>query len=258
MSYRKARGEILLLVALFAVTAWSVRLFSQTPAMSGQNSSVLGLPVAKFDIEQSDMMSALKALREKDYHRILIGFETVGEPKSESALISLHVENETVGGILQHLCREDPRYAFEVVGESRMVNVYFISARNDPANLLNIRVSDFVVNERVFPQTLITGIAQYAPELREYLDRRQREYWMRTGKPGGSPGSILSGDASKPMVTIHLKEATVREILNAITLYTSDHAVQLGLRFPVGWSYRFVPDPTATNGLDGRPKWDIF
>jgi hypothetical protein len=105
---------------------------------------------------------------------------------------------------------------------------------------------------------LIRSIDRYAPELRDYLNWKLREFWARTGPPGAFPGSVLSGDAPAPRVRMHLRNLTIREILNAIVLYTSDHRDALGFSFPLSWKYEFIVDPAAPTGLGGTPKWDIF
>ena len=223
------------------------------------SASVLNVSVEEYSLDKADMEEALGILRAKDPKRILIGFETIKEPlKSQPVVIrSLHLQNQTLGQILQRLCGEDPRYAFEVISDSRIVNVYLTSARSDARNLLNIRVRRFDVDGDVYPQTLIRSIDRYAPELREYLDEKRREHWARTGPPGAFPGSVLSGDAPVPRVSIHLRDLTIREILNAIVLYTSDHRDALGFAFPLSWKYEFIVDPAAPTGLGGQPKWDI-
>lgn len=226
----------------------------------GESTSVLSVSVAEYSLDEAEMQEALGILRGKDLKRILIGFETIKDrPKSQPVLIrGLHLRNQTVGQILQRLCGEDPRYAFEVMSDSRIVNVYLKSARSDPRNLLNVRVSRFDVEGYVHPQTLIRSIDRYAPELRDYLNEKRREHWARTGPPGAFPGSVLSGDAPVPKISIHLRDLTIREILNAIVLYTSDHRDALGFSFPLSWKYEFIVDPAAPTGLKGQPKWDIF
>jgi hypothetical protein len=225
-----------------------------------ESASVLNVSVEEYSLHEAEMPEALGILRGKDPQRILIGFETIKDhPKSQPVLIrSLHLRNHTVGQILQRLCGEDPRYAFEVMNDSRIVNVYLTNARSDPRNLLNVRVSRFDVDGHVHPQTLIRSIDRYAPELGDYLDQKRREHWARTGLPRAFPGSVLSGDAPAPKVSIHLRDLTIREILNAIVLYTSDHRHALGFSFPLSWKYEFVVDPAAPTGLGGKPKWDIF
>lgn len=225
-----------------------------------ESASVLNVSVVEYSLDEADMQEALSILRAKDPKRILIGFETIKDHRKSQPVIirNLHLRNHTVGQILQRLCGEDPRYAFEVMSDSRIVNVYLTSARRDARNLLNVRISRFDVDGYVYPQTLIKSIDRYAPELREYLDEKRREHWARTGPPGAFPGSVLSGDAPVPKVSIHLRDLTIREILNAIVLYTSDHRNALGFSFPLGWKYEFIVDPAAPTGLGGEPKWEIF
>lgn len=227
---------------------------------SEESASVLIVSVEEYILHDAEMQDALGILRGKDPQRILIGFETIKHrPGSQPRLIrNLHLRNQTVGQILQRLCAEDSRYAFEVMSDSRIVNVYLTSARRDARNLLNLRVSRFDVEENVHPQTLIQSIDRYAPELRDYLNEKRREHWERTAPPGAFPGSVLSGDAPAPRVSIHWRDLTIREILNAIVLYTSDHQNALGFSFPLSWKYEFLVDSSAPTGLGGRPRWDIF
>lgn len=227
---------------------------------SGESASILNVSVEEYSFDEAEMQEALGILRGKDPKRILIGFETIkDDPKSRPTLIrNLHLRNQTVAQILLRLCAEDPRYAFEVMSDSRIVNVYLTSARSDARNLLNVHVSQFDVDGYVHPQTLIRSIDRYAPELGDYLNEKLREQWVRTGPPGAFLGSVLSGDAPVPKVSIHLRDLTIREILNAIVLYTSDHRDALGFSFPLSWKYEFIVDPAAPTGLGGQPKWDIF
>lgn len=131
---------------------------------------VLDVPVEEYSLNGADMAQALRILRGKDPGRILIGFETVSGTDSGPVILpDLHLRNQNVGQILRRLCREDPRYAFELPGDPQIVNVYWRGTRNSTSNLLNLRIPRFDVDGPVFPQNLIRSIDSYAPEFREFL-----------------------------------------------------------------------------------------
>jgi hypothetical protein len=58
------------------------------------------------------------------------------------------------------------------------------------------------------------------------------------------------GQIGEPRVTLHLRKATIREILNAVAQATEQFPPQY---FPLGWVYSFQPDPTSPIG--GLHSW---
>uniref|UniRef100_A0A7C3PF43 Uncharacterized protein n=1 Tax=Oscillatoriales cyanobacterium SpSt-418 TaxID=2282169 RepID=A0A7C3PF43_9CYAN len=241
----------LLLTVLLLTTINSLQLNSE--------GSILDQRIQSLMIEKSDMRRALQLLRQNDPSRILIGFEKVsGKQGGEEPKISLQLANASVTSIVDRLCQADPRYTYEIV-EGTLINVFPKGAKSDPNNLLNIRVQHFQFHGDELPNNLITRISDLAPELREHLWMRAREYAKKTGRPlGGSAGSILSGNAPLPRIDINLQNMTVREILNAIVLYSMKLSNEPPGWTPISWQYEFIIDPTAPTGLGGYPKWDIF
>jgi hypothetical protein len=65
-----------------------------------------------------------------------------------------------------------------------------------------------------------------------------------------------------PEIEIHLRNTTVRGLLNAIARYMLTHKVtdesgNVHL-VPRGWEFQFILDPDADTGLGGYPRWACF
>src|SRR5258707_14290562 len=90
-----------------------------------------------------------------------------------------------------------------------MINIYPVGAKRDSADLLNTPVPKFdAVN--VDPAQVLTSPADFIPELAVRL----RPKTSAGPLPSGSGGSVLRG-LNIPTITVHMKETTVRQILNA-------------------------------------------
>jgi hypothetical protein len=215
---------------------------------------IMKLKVNSIKLNQVSMQNALKQLQSKDAEKILIGFEEIPHQEGkQQKLISLELSNATVGTILRKLVTIDPRYTYEVTKEG-IINIFPRRAKRDPNNLLNIRVSKFVVHGRYMPENIISQMGTWAPELSSYIKTKALEYAAQKGiYPPGTAGSILSG-GMEPQIDFEIQNVTVRQILNSLILYSRRN---LGL-FPIGWKYEFVIDPQAQNGLGGYPKWSTF
>lgn len=222
--------------------------------------SILTVEITSLRIRSGDMEDALRRLRQADPSRILIGFEKIPHREGErDESISLELTNTTVGDCLDRLCEVDPRYTYEVVGGA-LINVFPWGAKSDANDLLNIKVASFEFYGNELPHNLIIKIGDLAPELREYLRLKAEAYAKKTGKPLGSAGSILSGNAPLPRISLKLQNVTVREILNAVVLYSVklSHEGQLYGWPPISWKYEFIIDPNAPTGLGGYPRWSTF
>jgi hypothetical protein len=219
---------------------------------------ILSVQVKSFAVKEVDMGQALHALRAEDVSRIVIGFERIAhrEGKKEKR-ISLELASATVGEIVRRLCEADSRYEY-AVAEGRLIEVRPKGANKNAQDLLNIIVHEYNISRNVSPRGAIESIAQDAPELREFLKRKEEEWIKKTGIFPGSPGSIISGNMPPPLFTLHLQNLTVCQILNAISL-GSLKVFHAGKAFgPTGWEYDVIKDPNATTTLGGYPRWSSF
>ena len=241
---------------------------------SASPASILAVPVKTFKVEHANMAEALLKLRSSDVSRIVIGFERIPHREGEKGSpISLAVADTTLGEIVQLLCQADPRYEYHVI-EGRtisanlsgsMIEVRPKGAAHDPGDILSTRVRDYSINDTITPEAAIERVREDVPELRDFLRRKRIEWIEKTGRqPGGSPGSIMSGNMPPPPFILELSNVTVRQILDAISL-KSIEMFQHGNNYdsegrqlrsgPVGWEYDFIIHPDASTGLGGFPVW---
>lgn len=273
----KARGELgphgaavtgLLLCAVAAGVRAQVQE-SLGRARSAASPTILSVKVKSFNVRRATMEEALLALRSQDVNGIVIGFEELPHPASQrTGGISISIQDGTVGEIVRRLCAADPRYEYQVVQNS-MIDVRPEGALSDPRDLLNIRLSRYSIEAKQAGATeAIEHIAQDAPELRGFLQRKHEEWAAKTGRvPGGYPGSIISGNMPPPPFILDLHDVTVRQVLDAISLKSirdfKEGKVFESAKFPtkvgpVGWKYHLILDPGAATGLGGYPTWQPF
>jgi hypothetical protein len=249
---------ILYTVMLLASTAQPCQETKLSPSVP-----VLSEIVESFDVQNSTMEEALRALRQHDFANILIGFEKIAHREGErTESLSLSTKSATVGEILDKLCQQSKQYRYEII-EGGIIYVHPAHAESDPLGLLNIRISDFVVQGKMVPAAIIVRIGEFAPELNSYLDRKKNEYYSRRGISPASPGAIGHGNMD-PNVNLHLRNMTLREILNATVVYSvrlrdETPADWTGNKPPTtSWMYEFVTNPDAPTGLGGTPRWVAF
>jgi hypothetical protein len=234
------------------------------PAPVNAETSPLSGTVESFLLENGTMEDGLSVLRRTNTTKILIGFEKIARRRGEKErAISLSVVNATVGEILNDLCRQDTDYTYELVGGS-LIHVYPKNYQSDPAGLLSLRISRFSIVGKMAPAAIIQRIGDLAPELASFMNTKRGEYYAKRGlSPGGSPGSILSGNMD-PEIHLELHDMTVREILNAVVLYSRQLMDQTPADIggnkipPTSWTYEFIIDPDASTGLGGTPHWKAF
>lgn len=215
---------------------------------------ILDTKIELIKLDQVGMEEALRELQGKNKEQILIGFEEVPHAKGQRQKpISIELSGLTVRAILDKLVAADPRYTYEVAAGS-VINVFPRRAKDNPTNLLNIRVSKFALHGKLIPQDVIRRIGEYAPELRDYMAKKALERAARTKIYPGRVGSILSG-GMEPQIDLEMQNVTVRDILNAITLYSVKLSQEHPNWFPIGWKYEFIIDPEAQTGLGGYPSW---
>jgi len=113
--------------------------------------------------------------------------------------INLELHNESVRGILLAIVQQLPEYRISFSGG--LVNIYAPKARENPSNLFNKVIKSFAVTEldthRADMELVCTLAREIAP-------------------PGPCGGSIAVGQWGSLKITLHLQNAKVYEILNAM------------------------------------------
>ncbi|MFQ5664111.1 MAG: hypothetical protein ACE5HL_09780 [Terriglobia bacterium] len=173
---------------------------------------------------------------------VLFGIE-VHLKEGKEPTVRLELEpGSTLGDALRQIFRQLPNYRFEIAGE-RLINIYPVGAKEDPDDILNVHVARFdVVDEQ--PSSLLSRPKDFIPELKDRLTPE------RTGppRPSGYFGVVPTGTG--PTVTVHLRNVTVRQILNAVTEAMEEFPPDY---MPVGWVYSFEGDPASPIG--GEHSW---
>jgi len=113
--------------------------------------------------------------------------------------INIELRNESVRGIIEAIIQQAPEY--RVSFSDGLVDIYAPKAREDPSNLLNKVIKNFTVTEM---DTHRADMELFCALSREVA-------------PGGAcGGSIAAGQWGPLKITLHLQNATIYEIVNAI------------------------------------------
>lgn len=121
-------------------------------------------------------------------------------------------------------------YDFRAVSP-HLIEVFPRGADRDPQDLMNLRVARFDVSG-VQAGSILSRPGDFIPRLRSKLT-------LRTGMRGGTLGSIMT-DVGPPPITLHLRNVTVRQILDAVSEATENRTKPYA---PLSWLYTFNPTP---------------
>jgi len=130
-------------------------------------------------------------------YELPIGIEYVDRALTRPIKLEFH--HDSVRGILVAIIQQAPGY--RVAFSGGLLDIYAPSAREDPSNLLNKVIRNFAVTELDTHRADMELLCALAREL---------------VPPGGCGGSIAVGQWGPLKVTVHLQNAKVYEILNAI------------------------------------------
>jgi len=145
----------------------------------------------------------------------------------------------TLGDALRQILKQLPGYDFEIVS-AHLINMYPRGAKQDPGDLLNMRVAQFDVHEAA-PEDIMTRPQEFIRALKEVLYPE---------KPGWLGGIHSAGPYN---LNLHLQNVTVRDILNAASQATESFPGDLS---PLGWVYTFQPKPGLPAG--GVHSWNAL
>jgi hypothetical protein len=153
--------------------------------------------------------------------------------------IDLRFQDESIRGILTALILQIPEY--RVTFSDGVVDLYVPKAREDPSNLFNKVIKDFAVSELDTHRADMELVCTLAREL---------------VPPGGCGGSIAVGQWGSLKITLHLHNATVFEILNAMVaqngkaVWTVMAPPDKLSKIPVGGLWHVYPlEPSYRSGV---------
>ena len=147
---------------------------------------------------------------------------------------------------LRRIFKQLPEYTFAVLSH-HLVSVYPRSAMADRADPLNLKVKRFdVEGERA--GTILTWPDRFIPELKNRtaaaLPESEKAHHIDI-----YVGSVAVG----PLVTLHLRHVTVRQILNAVSEATEKAAPKEG-----AWGWVYSPVPKSPSGKGVADYWRLF
>jgi hypothetical protein len=172
-------------------------------AAASDTTSIKNKKVESFHVVASTVGDALSKFASD--HQVPIGFEVVyrsGLTTSEpSELSEISVDNATVKDVMEAIVAAAPAYRW--TESDGTINVL---PRQNPSSLLNVQISDFVINERNSDEAIGDLLASHEVKL-WLLNTAQTERSFYT----------LPKDATKGRVrSLALKNVTVRTVLNEI------------------------------------------
>jgi hypothetical protein len=231
-------------LSLFWILTLVIAVQAQKPE-SHDKQTVLSLPLFPADIVRNHIsltqaLGVVGASVQGGF--ILFGLELHSKDGQEPTVsVDLPPESRFEDGLRQ-IMGQIPGYKYEVISE-HMINIYPRGANKNPEDLLNTPVPQFdAVN--VDPGGILTSPSDFIPELAVRL----RPKTSAGPQPSGFGGSVFRSNG--PSITLHMKDTTVRQILNAASevmeQFPPNHQ-------PVGWTYLFQPDPASPGG--GKHSW---
>ncbi len=229
---------LLLIGATTIWNGWSLASYERLRA------DILAQKIPFLEVRDASIIEAIHTLKINVPSRwIIFTLEVAPYYGAPEKNLTLDLRDSSVKDILERLTSQDPRYDYLVIDET-LIHVFPRDAKDDTGNLLNLKVSHFEISEGRY-DLLLKYPLYHIPEL-------QIEY-MKRSKSGRIVGSMMGG-GDVPKVSLSLRDVTVREILNHISLKTKDFPEQTNIR--TGWMYTFRIDKSVP--LGGHPRWQIF
>jgi hypothetical protein len=152
----------------------------------------------------------------------------------------------TLGVALREVIAQLPPYEMEVVSD-HLIDLRPKGAKEDPGNILSLRVPTFDTASTA-AYGILDAPRDFIPELNQALRPKP--------EPGKQVIELYSGGYhGGPAVTLHLKNVTVRDILNAASVATEQSFGEHKPDAPRGWIFAFDPNPPSG---ESRYSWRSF
>lgn len=243
-----ASRETLMRTAVLSTVAFIALLVPIHPEKAGRlydesplNLSLFPAPITRNNVVLSQALGVVGTYVQGGY--VLFGVELRAKDGKEPLVnLNLSAGSRLADG-LQQIMDQIPEYKYEVISP-HLINIYPAGAKSDQGDVLNIPVPQFDAVD-VDPAQILSRPMDFIPQ----LATRLRPKSSANSQPSGVIGEVMRG-VNAPTWTLHIKDTTVREILNS----TSDAMGQFPPDSqPLGWVYMFQPDPALPAG--GNHSW---
>jgi hypothetical protein len=237
------------LAALKVIAMLAVAALATTPsvAQTSDEHATLDRPFHPLfsDAGRHPLVRAIRSLSGPTMDTFLdFGIELNGDESSQPMVVITSAEGLSVGQTLERILAQAPDYDFQVKS-AHFISVAPKRMRSDPADLLNLKVARFDV-EGVQSGKILTWPESVIPELMRVM------YPDKPGDPQAVHVYMGLGVSIGPLVTLHLRDTTVREILDAVSIETEIGALKNGLA--LGWLSTMEHKKDLTPTL----KWQLL
>jgi hypothetical protein len=141
----------------------------------------------------------------------------------------------TLGDAVRQILVGAPDYRYDFASR-HLINIFPAGAKQDPRDVMNTRVARFDVVDAQ-PDEILQHPGDFIPELKTRL---------MAGVGQQYPTNNLEWLRSAgPTISLHLRNVTVRDILNAVTEATEQFPANYS---PMGWAYSFQSNPSLPGG----------
>jgi hypothetical protein len=175
----------------------------QRPEIDQPGTRLRSTKIQQFDVSDGIMRDGISELSLKNVEALHVGFEesirqrSQDNPSSVSNHFSLHLQNKSIGEILDALCAADPLYTWAEDGHT--INIYPRAVATDSSYLLNLRIDRIDLKDVPDPDQALTPLSRLFP-------KQQVGYF--------GPG--LAGNRYPKPWTIAFQDLTVRQFINRI------------------------------------------
>ena len=235
------------------------------PVPADKNIRLVETTIPKFS-ETQPPEGVLRALARMVFLKGTFGVE---ELDGDETPITTVGEETTIGGILQNICKQEPRYRVVASDDVRILNILSTDETTPSEHILNFRIPQVDIEIDDTPDHLIRELPDYSVSLRDYL---KKIYVAEGGKDllGGIQGARMTTDQKPPHFSIHAKEISVREFLNLISAKSLDMHDAIGLDprlvttpnqlrlVPTGWELRIGNAKETSFLLWSHSIFDFF
>ena len=206
--------------------------------------------VENYSLAADDFVQAL--LKIADEYKISMGIAWV---KTPSALPKIKISRHevTIRDVIQTVATAQPGYTFATTGG--LVHVFAAGLVPGRENFLNVRVSDFEASNQ---KVEVVG-GRLGDVVRASMSPPKP---YTPGRSGGTAGSLLT-EVGDPDLTLHLRDVTVEDILDALTL-NSGRGVWIVTFAPVGeltpTGFRRTVSPVSGQAVPDveQPVWELL
>jgi hypothetical protein len=192
----------------------------------------------------SDVLEQLAQAQHRD---LLIGFE---KADGVDARVTISYDAAPADEIVKAMCLQDGRYTYSMAANGRILHVFPVHPNPLLRGLLDMKLQQVDIDVHLWTDLVFTHLPDLVPPAREYL---AEVYGRITSLKEQPPplGVSSSTNLQPPRIELHLRDLTVRDLLDAFALKSLEFArmrdetvapgVTLPASKPAGWKCELPP-----------------